>query len=334
MPLITILPSERQFVIEGKETLLEGALRTGLALNYGCSNGNCGLCKAKLIAGDIERVRHHDYVLSAVEKQAGEFLLCANTACSDLQIETQHAASAQDIPSQTIVAQVKKIEYPADNIAILNLQTPRTQRLRFLAGQNASLSFDSSAACSLPIASCPCDDRNLQFHFHRGADHPFVQQVFAGMARNTPVTVVAPQGSFVLDENPSIDGLLFFACDTGFAPIRSLIEHALASGWEKPVQLYWFACGSGGHYMHSLMHAWDDAFDNLSYHPLSFPSDAQSEQIVPMLTKTTPAFQPNQAVYMAGPLPFVQILNAFYNEQGVPAAQRLHQILQNGLCPA
>ncbi|MCK7580126.1 MAG: 2Fe-2S iron-sulfur cluster-binding protein [Chromatiales bacterium] len=39
---VHLLPSRHEFFVEGSDTLLEAALRAGLALNYGCSNGNCG----------------------------------------------------------------------------------------------------------------------------------------------------------------------------------------------------------------------------------------------------------------------------------------------------
>ena len=40
---VTIQPSRHDFFVEGTDTLLEAALKSGLALNYGCSSGNCGL---------------------------------------------------------------------------------------------------------------------------------------------------------------------------------------------------------------------------------------------------------------------------------------------------
>ena len=40
---VTLRPSGHDFFVEGQDTLLEAALKAGLALNYGCSNGNCGV---------------------------------------------------------------------------------------------------------------------------------------------------------------------------------------------------------------------------------------------------------------------------------------------------
>ena len=75
---IRVFPSEHEFFLEGNDSILEAALRAGLALNYGCSNGNCGLCKAKILSGQVKKIRPHDYVISAAEKAQGYELLCVN----------------------------------------------------------------------------------------------------------------------------------------------------------------------------------------------------------------------------------------------------------------
>ena len=53
---VTVKPSGREFFVEGSESLLKAALRAGLAPNYGCGNGNCGLCKARVVAGETRHV--------------------------------------------------------------------------------------------------------------------------------------------------------------------------------------------------------------------------------------------------------------------------------------
>ncbi|NTU73348.1 2Fe-2S iron-sulfur cluster binding domain-containing protein, partial [Candidatus Roizmanbacteria bacterium] len=54
---VTVLPSGHDFFVEGQDTLLEGALRSGVPLNYGCSGGNCGLCKARIVSGEVKKTR-------------------------------------------------------------------------------------------------------------------------------------------------------------------------------------------------------------------------------------------------------------------------------------
>ncbi|MEO8343822.1 MAG: 2Fe-2S iron-sulfur cluster-binding protein, partial [Gallionella sp.] len=152
---VSIFPSGQDFFIDGQDTLLEGALRSGIPLNYGCSGGNCGLCKAKVLSGQVKKTRQHDYVISEAEKAQGYVLMCCNTAVTDMAIEATVAGSVQDIPFQQIATRVKSISSLAPNIALLHLQTPRSSRLRFLAGQHVTLRLSGPLRADLPIASCP-----------------------------------------------------------------------------------------------------------------------------------------------------------------------------------
>ena len=40
---VQVKPSDREFFVDGSDSLLEAALRSGLSLDYGCSVGSCGL---------------------------------------------------------------------------------------------------------------------------------------------------------------------------------------------------------------------------------------------------------------------------------------------------
>src|SRR5574339_247523 len=106
---IQLKPSGREFVVDGNDSLLEAALRAGLSLDYGCSSGTCGRCKARLVSGQVQRVRHSDYALTAAEKAAGVLLLCCHTAASDLVIEAREAHGAADMPLQAVDARVKAV---------------------------------------------------------------------------------------------------------------------------------------------------------------------------------------------------------------------------------
>ena len=273
---VLVMPSHREFFVEGSDTLLDAALRAGLALNYGCSNGNCGLCKARVVSGQAKKVRNHDYVLSEADKNAGVVLMCSNTAVNDLVIEAEEAGSAREIPLQQIAARVKKAERLADDIMLLHLQTPRTRRLRFLAGQYVTLQAGDAPPVDYPVASCPCDDRNLQFHVQRMPDNPFVDQVFEGMKSGDAVNILGPRGEFVLRED-SPHNLVFIAWDTGFAPIKSLIEHAMALDVAESLHLYWLAPEGRGPYLRNQSRAWGDALDNFHFTPIELPESAAND---------------------------------------------------------
>jgi CDP-4-dehydro-6-deoxyglucose reductase len=137
---VTVKPSGREFFVEGSESLLKAALRAGLAPNYGCGNGNCGLCKARVVAGETRDVSPSDYRFSEAEKAQNHVLMCSCTALSsDLVLEVLEAGAPEDIPEQRIVAKVRRIDALNDDVMRLHLQTPRSNRLRFLAGQRVTL---------------------------------------------------------------------------------------------------------------------------------------------------------------------------------------------------
>jgi CDP-4-dehydro-6-deoxyglucose reductase len=283
---VHIKNSGHEFFVEGSNTILEAGLSAGLALNYGCSNGNCGKCKAKLISGEIKKTKPHDFVFSESDKLQNYFLCCSNTAITDVEIDAEEAGSENDIPVQRVPAKVKKVNQLSGDVLILNLKTPRTKRLRFLAGQNVILSRGELEPLELPIASCPCDDMNIQFHIpHK--DNNFVNYVYNDIKNSDSIHINGPTGSFILDEN-SNQPIIFIAFDTGYAPINSLFEHAVTLEHAEFIHLYWVHNGEKP-YMHNQCHAWEDALDNFKYQHIQYQGAADSENIKetlsPLLTK-------------------------------------------------
>lgn len=314
---VTLHPSRHDFFVEGADTLLEAALRAGLAVNYGCSNGNCGLCKARVVSGQVRKVRPHDYVLSEAEKSQGYTLLCSHAAVGDLVLEALETSSTGDIPQQQIVARIKAIEAYGENVRLLHLQTPRNNRLRFLAGQSATLTAGETSA-QLPIASCPCDDRNLHFHVERNPKDDFARTVFDVLIAGDPVTVFGPWGDFVLRaESPR--PILFVASEAGFAPVKGLIEHAMSLDAAELLHLYWHASGPTGHYLANLCRAWADALDNFRYTSVA---EGGAHDLVAAMAKDhadLAAFD----IYLAGPEDFVREMEATLSHRGFPKTQLL-----------
>jgi|CXWL01.1.fsa_nt_gi CDP-4-dehydro-6-deoxyglucose reductase len=319
---VTLRPSGHQFAVEGHDTLLQAGLRAGLKLNYGCGNGSCGMCKVRVTAGQVVRTMATDYPLSEAEKAQGYILTCAHTAASsEVTLETLEAAGPADIPPQQIVTSVRAVRALAPDTMLLHLQAPRSRRLRFLAGQSVTLGLASGddVHAQHPIASCPCDDRNLQFFIPRDAHDPLAARIFGGALKaGDAVTVWGPSGEFVLADAPN--PLVFAACDTGFAPIKSLIEHALSLDAAPSITLFWLATRPDGHFMANQCRAWSEALDPFEY-TLSSHADAATGASQMATTIRADLFDIDCAFYIAGPLPFVEALRADLSAAGVPAAQ-------------
>lgn len=322
---VTVKPSGSEFFVEGSESVLSAALRAGLAPAYGCGNGNCGLCKARVVSGAVRQINNTDYPLSAAERAQSFTLLCAHTAVSDLVIEMLEAQSPEDIPEQDIVAKVRSATRLDDEIMLLHIQTPRTNRLRFLAGQSVTLSVTGSTANfrgDYPIASCPCDDRNLLFHVRRDPANDsddFARRLFDGALKaNDPVSVFGPWGEFVLKKGSSRP-LVFLACDTGFAPVKSLIENALSLDDNAVIRLVWAVTRPDGHYLANQCRAWVDALDNFSYLPLvAAEQRAAGSEAARGAAHNQPA---SADYYVAGGAQFTEAAVSALRVAGVPEPQ-------------
>ena len=70
---------------------------------------------------------------------------------SDLVLEVLEAGAPGDIPEQRIVAKVRSVDVLNDEMMRLHLQTPRSNRLRFLAGQRVTLGL---GPCLLYTSRC------------------------------------------------------------------------------------------------------------------------------------------------------------------------------------
>lgn len=324
---VTVLPGKQEFLVEGQDTLLEAAIRAGIPLSYGCSGGNCGLCKARVVSGQVMKTRHHDYVVPEAEKNQGVILLCSHTAVSDLVIEATAANSVQDIPFQQINARVKALTPLTEDFMLLHLETPRSQRLRFLAGQGVNLQIGHAYSAELPIASCPCDDRNVMFHVRRMPGNHFSDFVFHHLRRNDTVQVEGPQGEFILHQGVPRK-LYFFAFDDGFAPVKSLIEHALSIDAEN-IQLHWFGSHPSSIYLPKVPHAWSDALDNFAYeeHVTGFDLRAlnakRQETLEGMLrdiAEQDPELKEGN-LYIAGPQDAVAAAEQFFLGLGLPGSR-------------
>lgn len=308
---VTIQPSGHEFFVESNDTLLEAALRAGVSLNYGCSNGNCGECRARLISGEVKKIHAHDYVLSQAEKDAGVFLLCSCAAVNDVVIEAD-VAGAQDIQVQQLVARIKSVEVFNPQVAALHLLAPRSQRLRYLAGQSVRLSAQGVSGL-YAIASCPCEERHIEIQILREPDDAFSELLFSGLKTHDSIEVEGPFGEFVL-EDASTRPIIFVAFGVGFAPIKSLIQHAMSLDLAEAMDLHWLADGAG-HYQNNLCRAWADALDNFTYVPHAQMTDVETT-LANIVTDYPDLHRFD--VYAAGTAAQLQIAKSLFLKQGLP----------------
>ncbi len=308
--LVRLLPTGASFQVEEQESLLEGALRSGVAVPYNCNSGTCGACKARLIEGGLGPSRFHDYRFSEAERIEGILLLCSATAASDLSLELVDAAA--EIPHQQIEARIAHLQQPTPHHLLLQLRTPRTRTLRFRAGQSVTLTLPEGLQRSLPVASCPCNGMILEFHLERLAGDPFVAALEKG-ARSVQIT--GPEGQVGLDEHSSRP-LLFLAEGSGLAVVKSLIEHTLALELPQPITLVWLT-PPDARYLDNWCRALVDALDDFTYLPLD--PGVGSLQLVQLPT-LVPQLA-NSDLYLAASESVAAAVSAAALQAGLPAGR-------------
>ncbi len=316
---IRVRPSGHRVEVQSAETILEAGLRAGLNLDCHCGNGSCGDCRARLLSGEVRETCQHDFRFSAAEQAENWLLMCCTTPVSDIEIEALEAGGAADIPFQELTAKLSRLERLNDQVTELHLRTPRSQSLRFLAGQHVRLSVAGAGAGEYAVASCPCDGLHLRLHVKRRERDPFNDYLFERARKGDSVSVHGPTGEFTLDEN-SDRALVFVAYETGFAPINSLIEHAIALETLQPMALYRLSAGEQGQYLANYCRSWVDALDEFRFRSMRVAGPADMPAVIADIAA---AHAPLQATdfYLAIPESASQPTREALERLGLPAAQ-------------
>jgi CDP-4-dehydro-6-deoxyglucose reductase len=264
---ITIRNTGHQFTAEEDESILQAALNAGLVLPYGCRDGACGTCKGKLIEGTIDYGRYSASALSDAEKSAGSVLFCQARARGDVVIEAREVRKAGDIQVKTLPARVAKIDRAADDVVVVSLKLPASERLQFLPGQYLDILLRDGTRRSFSMGNAPHDDEFVQLHIRHVPGGSFTDHVFGKMKERDILRFEAPLGTFFLREE-SPKPIVFVASGTGFAPIKSIIQSAFKRGIERPMTLYWGGRRPKDLYMNELAQKWAAEHPGFRYVPV------------------------------------------------------------------
>tara|TARA_B100000768_G_scaffold178997_1_gene195792 strand:- start:702 stop:1715 length:1014 start_codon:yes stop_codon:yes gene_type:complete len=263
---VKILPSGKTFLVKPSQTILEAAISAGINIPYGCQNGSCGACKAKVINGNIAIDNYQRTVLSDTEKENGFTLCCKALALEDLVVETRESeVNLEDAPKISPV-RVESLEKLNDSVMKMLLKLPGNEVLKFKAGQYIEFLIEGGARRAFSIASNP-NDSLIELHLRLIEGGKFTHYVFEEMQEKSIHKIEAPIGQFYLRE--STKPIIFVAGGTGFAPIKSIIEDIIRNKIKRPIYLYRGAREFNDLYMHNLCLDWVNSMDDFTYIPVS-----------------------------------------------------------------
>lgn len=275
---VTVLPSQHQFPAAADQSVLDAALAAGIVLPYSCRSGACSTCKAKVVSGTFEAGTSSAQILSPEDLSAGYTLLCQAHASSDLVIESREVRLASDIQIRKLPSRVTSMQRMAPDVEVLQLQLPAADTFRFYAGQYIEVLLKDGKRRSYSMANAPHSAAAIELHIRHLPGGLFTDHVFGTgptqMKEREILRLEGPYGSFFLREDSDLP-LILLASGTGFAPIKSIVEHMVHQGIKRPVTLYWGGRRPADLYMHALALTWAESIPDFKYIPVI--SDAQPE---------------------------------------------------------
>jgi len=310
--------SGHEFALDPNETILEAALRAGLSIPYGCNDGSCGQCKCKVNTGLTRQVRHQTHRLSEDELKQGYILPCAWTSLTDIELDASLAESSNDIQTQVIECHIKAITKQQD-LVVVSLKTPPSQRLRFLAGQTIKITVGDEFNVSLPIASCPCEQGSLQIHVT--AKNKKIYDYFLNQDNNhLPISIKGPFGNNILDIH-SGKSIIFITSHQYFSYIKGLIEQSMALEISEQLDLFWIKEQNLDSSFENKFRSWADAIDNFHFHPLQIENSNDIMITSLKLIESDIEHLPNHDYYCCLDTHDLEIISTFLAGRGVPTAQ-------------
>ena len=318
---ITLSPSGHQFQVEADETILDAAIRQDIGLPYGCRNGFCGSCIATLLSGEIEYPEGEpDKLLDASDDAC---LPCQAVPASDVELKVKEIETPKEIEPRIMPVKVAKIDHLSDDVVRIYLKLPDEQRLQFMAGQYLDFILEDGRRRAFSVASAPHDDGFIELHIRHVDGGAFTDWAFTQMKEKTILRIEAPLGAFTLNEE-SDRPMLFIAGGTGFAPIKSQIEHAFHADINRPMELYWGVRAQPDLYLPDLPSQWAKEQDDFRFVPVLSEPEQDWNGRKGWVHEAVLEDHDNLAdydIYMAGPPPMIKAARDTFRAAGVPDDQ-------------
>jgi CDP-4-dehydro-6-deoxyglucose reductase, E3 len=248
---VSLPKTHRSFSVEPGRSMLDAALAAGLNLPHSCKSGNCGACRARLLAGDLHYPNGPPLGLSAAEVEDGLILLCQARARSDLSIEIFEVTTPEEAVIRRLPSRIERTESWSHDVMGLYLRLPAVETFGFEPGQYVDIMLPGGRRRSFSIASPPHDSRFLELHVRRVPGGELTERFFAADPRNSLLTIEGPLGRFVYRQNSS--PLLLVGGGTGLAPLKSILRHVIETGLKRDMFLYWGVRSERDLYAHAQL---------------------------------------------------------------------------------
>ena len=152
----------------------------------------------------------------------------------------------------------------------LRLQAADTESMHYRAGQYLDIRLQDGKKASFSIASAPDQGRDLELHIRKVPGSEFNAMILHYLQTSDVVEIELPKGDVSLsmaEVRPDMR-FVFAAASTGFAQIKSMVEHLLANQAGNPIDIYWGARMASDLYLAKLPQQWAHEHANVRFVPI------------------------------------------------------------------
>ncbi len=234
------------------ESLLDGLLRLGYDVPFGCKSGVCQSCLMRATDGNIPEQAQAGLKPTQIEQ--GYFLSCS---CIP---EAGFRACPPNLESALVAARViDKISLTDD---IFRLRVERVTSYK--PGQFMTLWNENKVARSYSTASVPEKEDYIEFHIKRIADGAFSNWAWEQLENDDVIHLQGPLGECFYTKSDLTQPLFLSGIGTGLAPLYGIARDALNQGHTGDISLYVASKRASRFYLVEELLELQEQFDNFS----------------------------------------------------------------------
>jgi CDP-4-dehydro-6-deoxyglucose reductase, E3 len=237
------------------QSILDAALSQKIGIRYGCAGGRCGACLATLIEGDVD-------IASGPAAGSASIRLCLARPRSDLVIEAQERPWQDRLPIRRLPARIIEKQIFAEKTVSLRLRLPARETFRYRPGQYIGFSGPDGYPRYFSLARASADDGLIEIHAAHVPGGRFTTDILVRLDVGDVLRFEGPYGDFQIpldDPRPAV----LIGGGTGIAPLKAVVEHAIAMQSARKFHLYWGVRREKDFYIRSTVEDWPRRLPNL-----------------------------------------------------------------------
>ncbi len=314
---ITVRQFDAPLDVGTGDTILQTALDAGLQYPHGCQSGNCGACKSRLYSGEVEMSPYSEFALTEAEKESGLILACRSVPWSDCEVAYLEQDEVVAHPLRKLTCTVRELDRMTHDIIRMRLSIEAGGPFDFTAGQFAQVKFGNLPPRDYSMANRPGGEL-LEFHIRRIPGGAVSAHVNTELKVGDTVHIDGPHGiSYYRAKHTG--PIVALAGGSGLAPIKSIVEEALAQGAGQPIHMYFGVRDERDLYLQDHFSDLAARHPNLSFIPvLSEPSGKTPHRTGYLADVVAADFTDldGAKVYLAGPPIMVETCVERVHERG------------------